>query len=275
MTSAHRILQRAVARHFSDQELREAAAFLSRHEAELPKAENGERVFPDALEKQIARELRRISEGRRPNLSRDEDEGLHLTLSEEDYEALAEAAPETLLGSQEMREVLSRIEAAAIASRHKPRRERSEDRFMATADEYVEPYFAVRNGMPLGEAAKTFNVADIRRHLDAVEQWLLMLEVAMPCFSRDVFLARLERAIEKRRNDAIHVSAVFMPRKLRVRKRKMPERYPKCAVSMPEATLGTTKPTGCSLRTPETKRALAQARSMPLTRRELRNRKNR
>ena len=265
-------IDRSVARHFTPDELRQAAEFLAEHACELPQAEKGARVFPDPLQKRIARELRRIAEGRRLNIARDEDNELTLALSEEDYDALVESAPESLYRSQEMHEVMARIEAAAVASRHRHRRDKSVDRFMATADEYLEPYFAVRKGIPLGQAAKKFNVADIQAHVAAIERWLSQLEVIFPQFDRDTFLARLERAIEKRRKDAIRVRPVGIPRELRVRHKAMPNGRRSQSGFTSSISPVTTNPRGYDLRTPETVRALARALALPPTRAELRNR---
>jgi len=226
-------LNPAVAEHFTQDERSEAASFLVKHEAELPKAGSGSIIYPDALQKQIARELRRITEKRRLNVARDEDAELTVTrdenadeqqparsdvdadgpgLSDEDYEALVESAPDTICRSQEMQEVLARLEAAAVASRHKPRRDRSAERFMATADGYVEPYLAIRNGMALGRAAQTFKLASVKAYVASIETWLSMMEVAIPHFDREVFLARLERAIDKRRSDATQRAKPDPPR---------------------------------------------------------------
>src|ERR1700733_4977233 len=169
----------AIARHFTQDELQAAGKFLAEHDWEIPKAQSGPIVFPDALQTQIARQLKLIAEGRRLNVTSDGDVELNLdaefdpALSDEDYESLIESAPESLHRSQQMQEVMARI---AVASGHQPRRNRSVDRYMATTDEYIEPYFAVRDGMSLGEAARKFNIVDIQAHMTAVEMWLSTLE---------------------------------------------------------------------------------------------------
>jgi Homeodomain-like domain len=280
----------ALARWFTPEERNEAEAFLVEHADEIPKTlerwHNGPQVLPDWYQQRVHRELKRVTEERRrrlrpdkgPEELADEDQPKESevpTLSDEDYAALIDPATISPSGVKAQGAVAARIEAAVTASRHKPRRDMSVDRFMATADEYVEPYFAVRQGMTLGDAARKFNVADIQRYLAAIEQWLARLEVELPRFNRAVFLARLERSVEKRRKDVIRAGPVSIPRELRVRI-AIPDgcRNNAAAAShgLTLVTPGTTRPTGCRLRTPETDRALAVARTKPISRSELLNR---
>jgi hypothetical protein len=190
----------AVAKHFTPEEKRAASAWLAQH-PEVPVADNGPRVFPDPYTEKVHRELKLIAErrrGRTPN-GFSEDGTESDPLSDDDYDTLIGSAANSLSLSQD---IMARIEAAA-ASRRKLRRDRSPDRFMSAIDEYVEPYLAIRRGMSLGKAAQTFGIADIQRHLADVEQWLALLEL-IPRFNRDAFLARLERAVAKRRKDAVY-----------------------------------------------------------------------
>lgn len=270
----------AIARHFTSDELRDASTFLSEHRAELPQFDDGPRIFPDAYRQRVHRELKRITEehkrGLRPDEGPESDSPLELQseteLSDADYQLLVQSAADSFNRSRSIaEEIAGRIEAAWIASRRKPRRERSPDRFMATTDEYVEPYFAIRNGMSLGEVARKFNIPDMQAYMAAVEQWLSMLEVAFPRFNRNMFLARLERAVEKRRNDAVRVGTVTLPRELRVRNSGPDIITVSNECRTNAGVMGQNLP-GCSLRTPETERALAVARSLPPTPQERRSR---
>jgi hypothetical protein len=300
-----------VASHFTADELREAKQWLAKHASKLPQAYW--KVFPDALQQRIARELRQSAEKRRRNLRlqpasdddsttvglhnerRDfdgverlvpddvdakpvventEDEGAEFEapdgshLTDAEYHFLVNSAPSSFSLAQD---IIARLETQATASQRAPRRNRSADRFMATADEYLDPYLAVKNGMSPGQAAKKFNIVDIRVHMAAVEQWLSMLEVAIPKFNRSMFLTRLERAIEKRREDAINrVGPVGIPRALRVKRRPSLPRPVRIPSMVPSDWPGTVNPTGVRLDTPETRRVLAGARARPLTRTELR-----
>jgi hypothetical protein len=72
--------------------------------------------------------------------------------SRDDYDVLIDSAAD---GMDLSGEIWDRLKAAE----HKPRRDRSPNRFMATLDGFIEPYLAVQGGMSLGEAARKFNVA--------------------------------------------------------------------------------------------------------------------
>jgi hypothetical protein len=64
--------------------------------------------------------------------------------------------------------------------------------------------------MSLGEASREFDIAEIQSHLASVETWLCLIEFERG-FNRDVFLARLERAVEKRRRDAVERAQPELP----------------------------------------------------------------
>jgi hypothetical protein len=166
-------LRAAVARRFTPEELRAAAAWLAEH-TDLPKP----------ITARLSRELKRLKQPDR--------------LSDDDYDALIDSAAD---GIDLSGEIKKQMEAAAIAGRNKPRYDRTSERFMSTLDEYVEPYLAVQRGMPVDEAAQRFEIADIHRHLADVDTWLSLCEL-LPRFDRATFLARLEDAVDRRRRDA-------------------------------------------------------------------------
>jgi hypothetical protein len=206
----------AVASHFIPEEMRAASAWQAQH-PEIPGIENWLKVFPDPVINKIHVELKRVSDrrsGRVPNdadveerepfadpdeqtaeeraeLEEPEDDDGE---SRDDYDALIDSAAD---GMDLSDEIWDRLKAAE----HKPRHDRSPDRFMARLDGFIEPYLAVQRGMSLGEAARKFNVAHIQQRMERVEMWLSLCE-QLPRFKRATFLNRLERAVEKRRQDA-------------------------------------------------------------------------
>jgi hypothetical protein len=209
----------AVAAHFLPPEMRAASAWQAEH-PEIPAMGNFLKVFPDPVINKIHVELKRINDrrsGRVPNdadvderepfadpdeqtaeeraeLEEAEDDDGECS-SRDDYDVLIDSAAD---GIDLSGEIWSRLKAAE----HKPRRDRSPDRFMAALDGFIEPYLAVQRGMSLGEAARKFNVAHIQQRLERVEMWLSLCE-QLPRFNRGRFLNRLERAVEKRRRDAV------------------------------------------------------------------------
>jgi len=208
----------AVAEHFTPEELRAASEWQGEH-PEVPAIKQGEKVYPDPITDKIQAELKRLNqrrvrvlndanvdarepvadhneqtaEERAEKSATDDGEGL----SGDDYDALIDSAADGIGLSGE---IMARIQAASVAGRKKRRRDRSSERFMSAIDGYVEPYLAIQRGMSLGEAARTFGIADVQRHLADVEMWLSLCE-QFPKFNRSTFLARLERAVEKRRRD--------------------------------------------------------------------------
>jgi hypothetical protein len=208
----------AVASHFLPPEMRAASAWQARH-PEIPAMGNFLKVFPDPVINKIHVELNRINDRRSGRVPKDADvverepfadpdeqtaeERAELEepedddgegSSRDDYDVLIDSAAD---GIDLSGEIWDRLKAAE----YQPRRDRSPDRFMAALDGFIEPYLAVKRGMSLGEAARTFNVAHIQQRLERVEMWLSLCE-QLPRFNRGTFLNRLERAVEKRRRDA-------------------------------------------------------------------------
>jgi hypothetical protein len=203
----------AVASHFFPEEMRTASAWQGQH-PEVPAVKDGPRVFPDPVIAKIHVELKRHNDRRRgsvpddanveePEPIADTDEQTAEERAEleepanddgDDYDVLIDSAAD---GIDLSGDIWSRLKAAE----HKPRRDRSPARFMATLDGFIEPYLAVQRGMSLGEAARKFNVAHIEQRMERVEMWLSLCE-QLPRFRRATFLNRLERAVEKRRRDA-------------------------------------------------------------------------
>jgi len=196
----------AVAEHFTPEEKRAALAWLTQH-PEVPVADNGPRVFPDPYTARVHRELKRNAESGKgwgleaftdkefafdPSFERtDEDDGLK--------EAPDEVFPDSAAANNEIH---ARIEAASVARNDREKADRPIERFMADADERLEPYLAFREGMSLSRIATTYGVANIRLLLDKIEQGLNQLERERPYFDRKYFLTKAKRAIEIRRRDA-------------------------------------------------------------------------
>ena len=84
------------------------------------------------------------------------------------------------------------------------------------------------------------------------------------------YLERTGRSGKQPAEIAAHSTALGgSPREIRVRER---DEIQKASVAIPAALLGTTRLTGVTLRTAETERALARAKSLPPTADQLRNR---
>ena len=175
------IMNPAVAAHFTPDELHAAVvAWYRKHEASIPKGD-GPCVFPDPYVQKASAAMQRANKVHRAALDEPGDV----------YDS----------GSAEIK---ARIEAAAFAGGKPRRRDRSPERFMTGIHDLVEPYFAVRNGMSLGMAAKVYKIANIKDYIAKVQTWLSVLK------DRDAL--RLETAVEKRRKDAAQARIAEPPR---------------------------------------------------------------
>lgn len=143
-----------------------------------------------ATEEQIRESERWLADHERDIQDR-EDYGTIRVSSNADCRALLESASPAI--DAEIEEL-----KAAVPQRQRPRTEISGE----AVDQFIEPYLAIRGGMPLEEVAKTFGVTDAARHLASVELWLTLLASRNSSFNRAEFLAKCGKVIEKRKRDA-------------------------------------------------------------------------
>src|SRR5258708_1333415 len=160
----------SVAEHFTAEEKSAASVWLSQH-PEVRIADNGPRVFTDPFSAKVYRELELIADrgkGWGP-------ETFDASSARPDEDDGKEASNELLLDSS-AKGIHARIEAASVVRNGQEEADHSIERFMADADERLEPYFAFRDGMSLSRIATTYGIANIRLLLDKVEQVLNQLE---------------------------------------------------------------------------------------------------